>query len=639
MWSLLLLLSTPAPAQDDPPRLRTDRPLQVDLPLPEEDDAFLFAVFGDRTGGPPEGVSILRDAVRDVNLIDPDLVMTVGDLIQGYNQTPTWMKDMREYKEIMGNLTSPWFPVAGNHDTYWRGPDRPEGEHDANYEQHFGPLWYVFDHKGSTFVVLYTDEGNPETGEKNFGKAECQRMSPEQFAFLDKTLTEAKDSKHVFVFLHHPRWHGGRYGDDWNRVHERLAAAGNVSAVFAGHIHRMVYDGPRDGIEYFTLATVGGGQSSIAPEAGYLHHYDLVTVRDEGISVASYPVGAAIDPRRVTAKVSGDARTLAGFTAQEGERPSLQGNGRVDGTYALLLENPIDSKVEVDMTLGSQDSRWSFTPNHGHLTLEPGESRTVYVRALRVPSAIDETLRFPEVTWNLDLLTEDARFHIPTRTQGLGVGLENIDEPAPSSQALAVRGGADHLKIEHADLAFPDGPFTVEGYMRAQSFADRVGLFCKTESSEFALFVSKGVPEFDVHLDNHYVIAKRDGLQLETGKWIHLAGVFDGKELRLYVDGKLVASAAGSGPRTFRSIPLILGADVDGSGRANSPFHGDIDEFRLSSVARYTEDFEPAARHEPDADTHLLLHFDGAIGPWVFDSSPRRLHPRRYGAPTFVDGY
>ncbi len=59
---------------------------------PKEEGMFQFVVYGDRTGGPPEGIEVLKQAVKDTNLLDPDLVMTVGDLIQGYNQTPQWMR-------------------------------------------------------------------------------------------------------------------------------------------------------------------------------------------------------------------------------------------------------------------------------------------------------------------------------------------------------------------------------------------------------------------------------------------------------------------------------------------------------------------------------------------------------------------
>jgi hypothetical protein len=210
-----------ATAQDTP-RLLTNRPAGRELlKLPKEEDAFGFVVFGDRTGGPPEGIEVLKQAVADTNLLDPDLVLTVGDLVNGYNAQEAWKAQAAEYKAAMSKLRMPWFPVAGNHDIYWRGPNKPASEHERDFETTFGPLWYAVQHKKCWFVVLYSDEGNPVTGEKDFNKPECQHMSEAQFTWLGETLQKAKDARHVFVFLHHPRWLA-KYGTDWDRVHELL---------------------------------------------------------------------------------------------------------------------------------------------------------------------------------------------------------------------------------------------------------------------------------------------------------------------------------------------------------------------------------------------------------------------------------
>ncbi len=618
-------VANPEAPDRDRADFRTSRGGAKAVPLTEEEEAFQFVVFGDRTGGPAEGVSVLAEAVTEVNLLGPDLVLTVGDLVQGYNQKADWMAQMREYRGIMDGLDCRWFPVAGNHDVYWRGEGRPPEEHEGNYEEHFGPLWYAFRHKTAWFIVLYTDEANPETGERNFNKAECQRMSPEQFAWLAETLDYTRSAEHVFLFCHHPRWTEGNYGDDWRRVHELLVAAGNVTAVFGGHIHRMRYD-PKDGIEYFALATVGGAQSAIVPEAGYLHCYDVVTVRKGGIDRVTYPVGSGFDPRSITGHISSDAPKLARSAIALHERPALRADGHVEGRWRVRLANTSSRPAEVTLRPEARDGRWQFTTAAITATLAPAEQRTFDLGVVR-RGPLDGAFDVPVLVLDQTYVGEARSFVIPTRRELLDLDTTGIDLTAalgtPETERALYLTAGGYVAVPSASLALPDGPFTLETWVRAERFASRQGVVAKTEGSEYGIFASSGRPQFSVHLAGEYV--EVEGGALEAGRWHHVAGVFDGAEVRLYVDGQLSARAAGSGARTPNELPLVIGGDVSRDGGANSLLEGALDEVRLSRGARYTgERFTPARRHTADGETLLLLQNDGALGPWVFDSSPAR---------------
>ncbi len=610
--------NAPHPASHDPARFVTSRESPINLPLPGEQDAFFFVVYGDRTGGPDAGINVLKDAVRDTNLLEPDLVMTVGDMIQGYNQSAQWMMQMQEFKSVMDQLLCPWFPVAGNHDIYWRGPNKPEAEHEPAYEMHFGPLWYAFEHKNCWFIALYSDEGNPDTGERSISKPESQTMSPEQLAWLADTLKLAADADHVFVFLHHPRWLGGRYGDDWDKVHNLLVEAGNVSAVFAGHIHRMRYD-PKDGIEYVTLATVGGHQNKTVPQAGWLHHFNVVTVREGQLALSALPVGEVMDVREITGEFADEAARLAGQAPSVSPAVEIDSTGAAETLIDVVVRNPTSHQAELLAAPASDDSRWAALPSHQHAMIGPGASHRFVFKVSRSASSLDDAIRPLAIGIDAEMLLPGRRYAVPTINAEVPVRF--LAPPSTDTEAdlaLVLDGRSTHAYIPSAEIDLPDGPFTLECWFNAERYAPRTGLVAKTESSEFGIFVSNARPEFSVHLDGRYATAATDAPALETGRWTHIAGVYDGAEVRLYIDGSLAARAPASGSRTTNPLPLVIGADVDRRGQPMSFFQGQIDAVRLSGVARYSGDsFDPARGWTDDPDTVLLHDMDHAVGPWI----------------------
>jgi len=620
----------------DENRFHTNRD-GAQLFLPSEEEGFVFGIFGDRTGGPATGVSILADAVHDINLFEPDLVMTVGDMVQGYNAKPQWMEQMREYKGIMDELLCPWFPVPGNHDIHWRGPNAPRGQHEQNYEMHFGPLWYAFEHKNSWFIALYSDEGNPATGRKSSRDPADQQMSENQFEWLRSILEKAKDADHVFLFLHHPRWLGGSYGRSWRRVHRLLVEAGNVTAVFAGHIHRMRSD-PRDGIEYFTLATVGGGQAGHAPEAGWLHHYNLVAVRKGRIAIATVPVGKVLDPREITGDVNRDSELVARQPIAMPQPVRFAPDRSVDEVVTLVFANPTDDQVEVTFTPKSGDSRWVFSPDHVHLVAQPNETIEAEIGIRRRTGEIDETFRRPMVTIDMDYINGGFRYSIPSRTRALDLDLASMNlKPGAQNLVLDLDGDGDVLRVPSRSIPLPDGPMTLEAWFEADRFEGRTALMTKMQSCEYGFFVTDGRPSFVIHLNGEYVEAQGRKGALETGRLYHMAGVFDGEEVRLYVDGALVQSRPGAGKRTMSELDLMIGGDVDGDNRPVSTLDGRIHSFRLSKSARYTGDsFSPSEALPIDEETIFATHMDTRLLDWVINEADASTYGRLVGDAALI---
>ena len=104
-------------------------------------------------------------------------------------------------------------------------------------------------------------------------------------------------------------------------------------------------------------------------------------------------------------------------------------------------------------------------------------------------------------------------------------------------------------------------------------------------------------------------------------QWMHVAGVYDGSELRLYVDGNLIASEAFSGPISdSRNEDIVVNRHVWASG-SSSRLSGYLDELRISGVARYSDNFAPPAfDFSSDDQTLGLWHFDSSTGLMLDDS-------------------
>ena len=116
-------------------------------------DNFQFVIIGDRTGGANvEGT--FEIAMDQINLLQPEFVINVGDLIEGYTDDKAELNAMWEEAEGMTTkLQMPFFYTIGNHDV------GSQTQKEVWLERH-GADYYFFVYRDVLFMVLNSEDGS-----------------------------------------------------------------------------------------------------------------------------------------------------------------------------------------------------------------------------------------------------------------------------------------------------------------------------------------------------------------------------------------------------------------------------------------------------------------------------------------------
>jgi len=261
---------------------------------------FRFVIIGDRTGG-ANAQETFRLAMPQINLLQPEFVINVGDLIEGYSdETAELNAEWDDVDAMLGTLEMPFFRVPGNHDIANRTAQ-------GVWRERYGSTRYHFRYKDVLFLVLDSEdpprEAPPGMKEKldeynrlqTEDPAKAQAMLAEfmadesvvaglakpvefdakQVAFVKDTLAKNADVRWTFLFLHEPAWENASEG--FKTIQKLLK--GRKHTFFAGHLHYYDYD-LIDGYEYITMGPTGASFHHEGP--GNVDHVMWVTVREDG---------------------------------------------------------------------------------------------------------------------------------------------------------------------------------------------------------------------------------------------------------------------------------------------------------------------------------------------------------------------
>jgi hypothetical protein len=146
---------------------------------------------------------------------------------------------------------------------------------------------------------------------------------------------------------------------------------------------------------------------------------------------------------------------------------------------------------------------------------------------------------------------------------GNGLGGKLVDAERTrgiEGSALVCRGGS--VVVENDPRLSPSS-LTIECWIRTdmagqrnQWFVNRV--FAGGTSTGYRMGVLEGKPCFEVPLSDwsHHLTASTT---LPTGRWAHVVGTFDGKVMKIYVDGEERGAMERPGPLKPNSFHLCLG--------------------------------------------------------------------------------
>jgi hypothetical protein len=311
------------------------------LRLNNDPDEFQFAVVADRTGG--HRPLVFSRAVARLNLLQPEFVITVGDLIEGGKRTDEQLEaEWQEFDGYVKRLQMPFFYVTGNHDVDTAGTT-------AMWRKRFGRLQYHFVYRNVLFLCLNSDDPPRSGSTGNLGN--------EQLAWAKKTLADNSGVRWTFVLVHKPMWKGPDLKKNgWAAIEKALAD--RPYTVFCGHVHSY-QKFVRQGQNYYQLATTGGDSKMRGIGYGEFDHVVWVTMKKDGPLLAnllldsilpddlkvpeSTEEGISTKGRRQTYPVRGevhlDGTPVAGamvLFSHESKEKSLRGDAITEGDGSFV---------------------------------------------------------------------------------------------------------------------------------------------------------------------------------------------------------------------------------------------------------------------------------------------------------------
>ncbi len=331
-----------------------------------------------------------------------------------------------------------------------------------------------------------------------------------------------------------------------------------------------------------------------------------------GVFAANAPApGTPGEPGVMTLYIDGQpvaSSTMVGFTARS-PQPSTTDLflGAISGG-----SQPLNGEIDGVRVSSAAIYTSQFDPNQ---------------QAVQIPTVTSTTVGL----WTFDNqdLTDSANFATPpgalngqfvtTGTLTAPVFLKNAPGAPPSANSILLDGGSWVLVPSDPTLDITTA-FTVEAWIKPANTSSQQAIVERYPATSgtgggFALdLLPGGNISFAVYRGTTNFDSVNSTNSITDTNWHHVAGVYDGANINIYLDGSLAGTAASRTPRSSTANLLIGGSQIRGTSGTAGFFTGKIDEVRLSTGTLYTG-AGPGLSGIPTS----LTAASSTMGLWKFD--------------------
>lgn len=315
--------------------------------------AVRFAIIGDRTNTTIPGV--YEQALAEAERLRPELIMTVGDHIEGYTEDTTRLnREWAEYQQVVKDVTVPFYKTPGNHDVL----NQVQLDY---YQSRIERPNYSFDYRGIHFVVF-----NNAMWERS------EQLPATALSWLADDLQANRTAAMTLVFMHKPFWYNTTSLNKPDTLHALFKAFG-VDGVFTGHFHEY-FSGTFDGIKYTGVGSSGGGAD--VGLSGLQYHFCWVTVDGKELTVTPIALGAVRPWDEVTVDQAHLVARLRELGLVCAKAPVTADLSVREQPVAVTVHNLTAQPIQ-DTIVWTGDDNWTITPEWQAVTLLPGATASL----------------------------------------------------------------------------------------------------------------------------------------------------------------------------------------------------------------------------------------------------------------------